>query len=239
MTSEKRLALSHTGFWNALLPMEEPYIRTQNTRVRTFAYEVFSVLPAAQRGVVNECAFLIFVVSVRAGIDPVNLSKEQLVGCADDAFGRVSRLSAFARVLPQPLTEKALHEAQMLATRLTSYFSSRPERLFTAMPVFPGCGWLDEAEGDVLGDRTLFEIKAGERQFRGIDIRQVLCYCALGFSAKVYDIDNFCLVNPRFGTYFEDTLENLCWRTAGMSAAAVLGEIVNYVSEPLSRYSAG
>lgn len=239
MTSEKRLASSHTGFWNALLPMEEPYIRAHNTRVRQFAHEMLSLIPAAQRGVVNECAFLIFVVGLRGSVNPVNLDEGQLMRCADDAFGRVSRLSAFARVSPQPLTEAAVREAQMLAMRLTSYFSSRPEHLFTPMPVFPGCGWLDEAEGDVLGDRTLFEIKAGERQFRGIDIRQVLCYCALGFSAKAYDINSFCLINPRFGTYFEDTLENLCWRTAGMSAAAVLGEIVNYVSEPLSRYNAG
>ena len=90
----------------------------------------------------------------------------------------------------------------------------------------------------MLGDRTLFEVKAGDRLFRGTDVRQALCYCALGFSAKLYDIDSICLVNPRSGTYFQDDLETLCWKIAGLNAAELLGEIVDYISEPFSQHGA-
>ena len=239
MTSEKRFALSHSGFWNALLPMEEPYIRTHNARLNTFAHFLPSVVPADQRGVVNECAFLLFVSALRDSVLPSDLSKETIAECAGEALRHIARMRQFSRVPATPVTEMGMRDAKVLASRLTSYFNSKPWELLRTKPFFPGCGWVDDSEGDVLGDRTLFEIKAGERQFRGTDVRQLLCYCALSFSAKVYDITTICLINPRFGTYFQDDLETLCQKTAGMSAADVLGEIVNYVSEPFSRYRTG
>jgi hypothetical protein len=54
----------------------------------------------------------------------------------------------------------------------------------------------------------------------------------LNFSAKSYEINSICLINPRSGTYFTDDLEHLCHQTAGTGAANVLGEIMNYISEP-------
>lgn len=147
-------------------------------------------------------------------------------------------MSRIFQAPPVQITVEGKKEALLLAGRLTSYFSAKPWQTLNPKPFFPGCGWIDDAEGDVLGNHTLFEIKAGERQFRSADIRQLLCYCALGFSAKLYDIDSVCLLNPRSGTFFQDDLETLCQRIAGMSAADVLGEIVNYVSEPLSLYRA-
>jgi hypothetical protein len=72
-----------------------------------------------------------------------------------------------------------------------------------------------------------------------IDVRQTLLYCALEFAAKAYDIRDICLVNPREGTYFTESLIHLCDLVAGRSATEVLGEIVEYVSEPISHEDAG
>jgi hypothetical protein len=175
VTSEKRLALSHSGFWNALLPMEEPYIRAHNARVRKFAHEMFSLAPADQRGVVNECAFLLFATALTAEVDPNILSKGEVAKCAAEAFNRIGQMHfQFSRASQNPLTQTDVHEATLLAARLSAYFASRTEVLLSARPFFPGCGWVDDAEGDVLGDRTLFEIKAGERRFRGSDAAAML-----------------------------------------------------------------
>jgi hypothetical protein len=217
--------------------MEEPYIRTHNAGLRRFAPELLSAVPAAQRGVVNECAFLLFVSGFGARVE--DLPNEVIAHCAAEALRHVARMLHGSRLPPSPVTEMGMRDAKTLARRLTSFFNLNPWQLLLMKPFFPGCGWVDDAEGDVLGDRTLFEIKAGERQFRGTDIRQLLCYCALSFSAKRYDIETICLINPRSGTYFQDNLETLCQKIAGRDAAEVLGEIVNYISEPFSRYRTG
>jgi hypothetical protein len=219
--------------------MEEPYIRTHNERLNTFALPLPSVVPADQRGVVNECAFLLFASALKDSVSTSDLPKETVARCADEALRHIARMHQFSRIPATPITEMGMRDAKVLARRLTSYFSSKHWELLRTRPFFPGCGWVDDAEGDVLADCTLFEIKAGERLFRGTDVRQLLCYCALSFSAKAYDIATICLVNPRFGTYFQDDLETLCRKIGGMSAADVLGEIVNYVSEPFSRYRTG
>jgi hypothetical protein len=95
---------------------------------------------------------------------------------------------------------------------------------------------MNDAQGDVLCGNTLYEVKAGERHFRLADIRQMLCYCALDFSAKSYGIREVALVNPRSGNILREDLDVLCQKLSGASSADVLGEIVNYISEPLSPY---
>ncbi len=61
-------------------------------------------------------------------------------------------------------------------------------RTIRVSPRFEGCGWLDECEADFLTSNVLVEVKAGDRAFRSIDLRQVLIYCALNFASKKYDI---------------------------------------------------
>jgi hypothetical protein len=202
------------------------------------APELASAVPSAQRGLINEFGFLLFASALGNGVHPGDLSNEVVARCSAEAFDYVARMRQVSPFPPAPVTETGAREAKILAGRLASYFTPKSWQLLRARPFFPGCGWVDDAEGDVLGDRTLFEVKSGERQFRGTDVRQVLCYCALGFSAKLYDIDAICLINPRSGTYFQDDLETLCRRTAGLGAAEVLEEIVNYISEPFSQYGA-
>ncbi len=239
MISEKRFSLSHSAFWNSLLPMEEPYIRTRNVRLCRFAAPLYSLVPPDQRGLVNECAFLLFAASLRLSVPVPDLPENLISQCASEALAYIAKMPHSSGLPPQPMGKYGLREAATVAKSLSAFFSGRPIRNLLAKPSFPGCGWLDEAVGDVLGDYTLFEVKAGERQFRGADIRQLLCYCALNFSIKKYDIKTVCLVNPRSGIYLEDDLETLCMTTAGMTAAVVLSEIVNYIAEPFSRYRTG
>ena len=219
--------------------MEESYVRTHNARLSRFAPPIFSAVSPTQRGVVNECGFLLFVSALELRVHPEHLPHEVVLQRANDALNYIARMQHFSPIPPIPISSLGLREAMVLASRLNTYFTSRPWQVLRPQPFFPGCGWVDDATGDVLVDHTLFEVKAGERQFRGTDLRQLLCYCALSFSAKTYDIETVCLINPRFGTFFQDDIETLCQKVAGLSAAEVLGEIVNYIAEPFSRYTTG
>jgi hypothetical protein len=231
--TEKRFVQSHSGFWNALLPMEEPYVRAHNSSLKRFAPAMRSVISPDQRGLINELAFRLFVAGTQVSVMPSDLSTELVNKCAEETARYLAGLTPpVSRISPASFTRVGVGEAKGLAMRLASYFLSRHWRIVLTSPLFQGCGWLAAAEGDVLADETLIEIKAGDRLFRSIDVRQLLCYCALNFSAKSYEIKSICLLNPRSGTYFTDELEHLCQQAAGTSAPNVLGAIVNYISEP-------
>ena len=97
-------------------------------------------------------------------------------------------------------------------------------------PEFSGCGFVDFSVGDILIGEELYEVKAGERQFRSTDVRQLLTYCALNFAAKRYSIKKAGCVNPRRGTYFSFDVNALAFEMSGKSSTELLAEIVYYMS---------
>jgi hypothetical protein len=183
-------------------------------------------------------AFLLFVEAARTGqADGRALDAEILAACSARAVAHVKRMRAFHRRPPRPPGPAEIEEALQLASRTSAFFAHIHVQPETPLPIFPGCGWLDECHGDVLGAALLVEVKGGDRQFLSVDIQQVLTYAALNFAAKKYDIERVALVNARLGTYFTIGVEELCERLSGRSAIEVLSGIVDYVSEPASRYA--
>lgn len=69
-------------------------------------------------------------------------------------------------------------------------------------PKFSGLGKLNTCEGDVFADGTLYEVKAGGRPFRSLDLRQLILYLTLNRFSGQYDIQNLGLYNPRQGFHF-------------------------------------
>lgn len=106
------------------------------------------------------------------------------------------------------LVPKKIDEARVLAQRLVQFFERAIKSTLVGFPAFPGCGWVDDCAGDIFGSGTLFEVKAGERLFRSIDLRQILIYGALDFAGKTYGVINVCLVNPRMGVFWHESLDN-------------------------------
>lgn len=237
MITEKHFALSHAAFWHQLLPTAESYVRECNTEANRFREPLASSLPADQRGMINELAFRLFAAASRSSGCAAQLSAAVREDCVREARDHILRMREGQRAPARAPGEADLLEALVLAARIEQFFKKAAPGALVVFPAFRGCGWLDACQADVLADGVLFEVKAGERGFRSIDLRQVLCYCALDFAAKSYDIRDVCLVNPRSGRYVSETLERLCQRTAGRTAVEVLGDIVEYVSEPPGRYS--
>lgn len=235
MSSETKFSTSHSSFWNALLPMGESYVRAQNARLNKFAKPFLSTVPADQRGVINEGAFLIFWEAVSRSQNPWSLPAAVVDTLLGQAVDYVESLRQSIHVAPVAVSHAGRHDAIAIAARLHLFFTDKAESMIIK-PMFPGCGWVNEAAGDVLTRYTLYEVKAGERLFRLTDIRQVLCYCALDFSSKTYGIKEVSVINPRMGTFIREDLDSLCHKISGTGSANVLGEIIGYISEPLSQY---
>jgi hypothetical protein len=233
--SEKQFALSHPGFWNQLLPMSREYLRMANRQLERFAPPFRTRTQEYDRGLTNELAFRLFVATQLEGTK-ASLSLTSIGQAIEASLHHIRILREFGRApVPAP-TREAIDEAKQLADRLVMFFRENRFSPVRPFPLFPGCGWIEECAGDALGSEILFEVKAGERAFRSIDIRQLLTYCALNFASKSYGISHVCLVNPRRGVFLLDALDRLCFDTAGRPHTEVLSEIVEYVSEPQDRY---
>lgn len=178
MITERRFAASHHGFWHELLPMGERYLRVLNEN-RTRYIEAFAPRTAPQlNGVVNEVAFRLFA---RCSRDKISL-RSVASGIVDE---EESAARAFIEAFRQhgrgplpPLTEHGRDDAIDLARRIEQFFEGVAPSDLTLQPHFQGCGWLSECDGDAFGNGVLYEVKAGDRSFRMLDVRQVLTYCA-------------------------------------------------------------
>lgn len=238
MSTEKELAISHTGFWRTTLPLSESFIRTMNRGLERFTLPMASAVPAGRRGLVNEAAFQVFVTSSNSHNPVAELDASAIDAAWARAAVHVRTMRQFSRA---PIDASPgvgeLDECVALAQRITEFFSRRTFSALSVEPTFTGCGLIDETRGDVLADRILFEVKAGERHFRSVDLHQLLIYCALNFATKALDITAVGLVNPRVGVFTILDLDELCNECAGSSATEVLDEILQYVSEPLGAYA--
>jgi hypothetical protein len=218
--------------------MGDAYVRAENARVERFARPIESLVPASQRGAINEAAFLLFEEAMRGSTRPKSLSKTLIGGILNRAEAYVARLRHTALAAGDEISDSGRFDAILIADRLHEFFADEVGDVIVRPP-FPGCGWVGDVEGDVLSGSTLYEVKAGQRYFRIADLRQILCYCALDFSSKKYGISKISLINPRAGMVIREELESLCRKVSGTAAEDVLGEIVSYISEPFSRYQAG
>ncbi len=215
--------------------MGEPYIRSQNAKPVRFSTAYHSTVPAGQRGVVNEGAFLVFEDAVKRSKHPMAFSHTEVTGLLRQAAEFVATLRQSPSLFPDDISVDVQLDAVRVAEKLYKFFMTERCGLLLR-PTFPGCGWLNDAQGDILCGHTLYEVKAGERHFRLADIRQVFCYCALDFSSKRDRIREVAVINPRAGTIIREDIDSLCRKVSGTGSADVLGEIVDYISEPMTRY---
>jgi hypothetical protein len=231
MISERKFASVFTSFWRETLPMEDGFIRFANVHALHFARPLYGG-DAEDRGLVNEAAFRLFVGS-----------RTSQGGGKPDIDAALSE----ARVLVSPLAGSGHGESSVsmtgraviveLARRLAHFFDkSGRYHSVTPLPHFSGCGILSDCHGDIIADRTIFEVKAGQRDFRAPDIRQVVTYCALNSETRGHDISNIGLINPRRGISYVISSEEFARAVARVCASELFGAIVDFlVAEGTSR----
>jgi hypothetical protein len=228
--SEQEFANLYSEFWRQLLPMGDEYVRARNRQLGRFGPPLVSGVAPQSRGTVNEFGFRLFAAGERLAIAIEDLPEAVISEAYGDAtsyiFGKRDHLN----------DELETREAKLLAKRLAAFFEKANARPLTIFPPFRGCGVIEECAGDVVGGDALFEVKAGGRNFRSIDIRQVLVYCALNFASPMHSISRICLVNPRNGVFLEESIEQVCLETSGRSSPDVFSELIEFVSEQFGPY---
>lgn len=209
--------------------MAARYVRIRNANPDRFALPMRSTSSRA-RGIINEAAFRLFAKARSEGLQVRELGGSPVSESVAAAAAFVHRFRAHDRAeVPVPEGHE-LAEVEVLAKRLESFLADEPHVI--VWPHFPGCGWLDAAEGDAMSREILYEVKAGDSGFKGQDIRQVLCYAALAKAGGLPVPQSACIVNPRRGVALSDTLDDLCMDVAGMPVGDMLDAIIAYISEP-------
>jgi hypothetical protein len=236
--SETEFSQKYTSLWHQVLPMADGIVRRINVDYERFGPELQSNTSPMRRGYVNELGFRIFASSVMKGELQYPEPKVGLLSELEEETARyIARLRSTKISEPPTIAER--REAIFLSQRLYKFFISRePGSNLRVHPEFAGCGILNTCVGDVYAEPTLYEIKAGARDFRLIDIRQVVTYCALNFEARRYDIQRVILLNPRLGIYATLPIHDDVARASGLPAAEVYSQILDFLSQDLaSNYS--
>lgn len=229
MISEHRFAASYPSIWSRVAPLSDGYWHFENMLVTRETPPLNTRAPKTLRGVVNEAAFGAFC-ALRATGGTFDRSRVLSVvdAVTSEALVYVQRLSPRATFQLQAFDDTCRREAVALTLRFLHFF---PDFLPTRLrPAFPGCGLISPCEGDVIEGDCLYEIKAGNRAFRIIDLRQLLIYSALSYSAGSLAFTTIGLFNPRIGVSWSRTLDQVCHSIAGTHAVDTLSTLGEHFS---------
>jgi hypothetical protein len=227
MISPANFAKGYSSFWNTIFPMADALIRAINLDYERFAPDADKGFysDAKRRAIINETAFEL----ARMRWDS---AKEDL-GFIDSAFAIASE--TMLRIDPSSNveypSETEWHEVEFVVGRLMQFFRLQSAgTAFIFSPLVPGCGFVDGGRADLLIDSVVFEVKSGERNFRVIDLRQVLVYAALVNMATPNRISTVALLNPRRGVYYRADCDDICAAAGGAPSAYCFAQMVEFMS---------
>ena len=135
----------------------------------------------------------------------------------------------FGPKISKDFTVEQRVEIRELSGRLCREFLG-PRMKSVIRPVFLGCGYIETSEADLICNGTFYEIKTVNRHFRGVDVRQVITYCALNFASKQFFIQNIGLFNPRSGLICDINMDEVCRGIAGVTSDELFATIIETVS---------
>jgi len=231
MTSETAFAQHHTSTWRLLAPALDLFIRKINLQLYDREFPVLnSDVASNRRGFINEIAFSVYCAAPSSERAKKSAS-EAFQRAVKDAREKISRLEAIpADTIASP-TSIEITDCTEQGRRLRHFFAytSKGEKI-EVRPRFPGAGIIGTCEGDIYFNSTLFEVKAGQRTFRAVDLKQLLTYAALNNSARSRSLNRLGLFNPRMGISFSATLDSICLEISGCPAAELLPEITRVIS---------
>ena len=237
MISEKQFSEQFSGFWNQYLPLLTPQVIAQMNVSGTpmpdsrgfVAKPLAATEESANNDLVADTGFGIFTAAIQAGKSVHSIRNGALLKqITESAFERIKRLrSPEGKAKMKHL--RGTDDSMELAVRLEDFFEGEGPDDTVIQPRFKGCGILDSCYGDLFMGRTLYEVKCVERNLRGIDIRQVLTYCALNYQSQQFEIEEVCIVNPRRGISFTFDIEALAQKVSGKNSAELFHQIGDFL----------
>jgi hypothetical protein len=235
MISEKQLAEYFHSFWQQHFPLLDPiFVKRFNVehKERLTSDDGSAVLPVPM-GAGIERFDLIAELAFELALENY---KERLGGGVDHGIAterarkRISRLKGEAEI-PAP-SEGELAEAQALLKNYECFFDTEvPEEAVAFRPRIKGVGILDEMEGDFCTKKTLFEVKAVNRNVQGGDLRQVICYLVAGLGSRQYSWTDYCIFNPRLAVSYRGNIDELLAYLSGRTAPECITDVLDALME--------
>lgn len=229
MISEHQFAAHYQSTWHAIAPLSDGFWTFENKLVDRVQVPLVAVAPKGMRAIINEAAFRAF-----CDLHPKqrSIGNEAIAQAIEanlaDAIEYIRRFSNAPPVELHEVDAECREESLLLASRLLSYFESNSTTIIR--PTFRGCGLLSACEGDLIDGDCLYEIKAGDRQFRLLDLRQLLTYSALAYASESLTFSQIGLFNPRTGLAWRRTLEDVCRSISGLHPSDTLSALVEQFS---------
>ncbi|SFO48497.1 hypothetical protein SAMN05216330_103223 [Bradyrhizobium sp. Ghvi] len=230
MISASTFCKVYSSFWKSVAPTTDIFVRRLNLGhyVREFPGMTSAAAPI-RRGFINEVAFAAFCQTANDGVGwpPGGLSPEEL----DRAVSYVRSLPIRRETQGDIASEGGLAPEEVVdideqrRRLLWMFLLNKPAGSLLTEPIFPGCGMIDSCKGDLIASDALYEVKAGDRLFRSIDVRQLIVYGALNFIAKRFKIERLGLFNPRVGIGATMSADDLCFEISGKQSSELFSEI--------------
>jgi hypothetical protein len=231
LISAVAFARRRTSIWKALAPTTDIFVRRMNAGYDRFFRPLQSETLPERRGILNEASFKLFAeFSIAEGGDrsPPREVVLDAIQAVEITNARLHGAVSAEKIEP---TEMEIKEVQYLYRRLFHFFLIIAEgNTIEFYPKFVGCGILDTSAGDVYFSGKLFEIKAGDRRFLSVDVRQLLVYAALNKASAAREITHLGLFNPRAGISFLIGIDELCMEISGRPSSELLAEIIRIAS---------
>ena len=229
MISEHQFATHYASAWHAVTPLADGFWTVENLLVDRISPPLVPKAPKGMRAVVNETAFRAFC-SLHSKPKPV--ARGDVLAAVDESLAEsmiyVGRFSSAPPLATADFDDDCRKEAGNLVLRLLHFF--RGSEATTLRPRFSGCGLLSECEGDVIEGACLYEIKAGDRAFRVLDLRQLLTYTALAYAKGTLPFKDIGLFNPRTGVAWRKSLEDVSHSLSGLRLSDTLSALVEQFS---------
>jgi hypothetical protein len=206
----------------------EVFVRKINLQLyeREFPLMASNVHPS-RRGFINEIAFQFLV---ETGVTPF-ITREAEDRAISTARELIRSIEESRPSDTSPPNSEEMLDAKEQLRRLRIFFQIQSKGAALELsPTFAGCGFIDTCNGDIFFGNTLFEVKAGDRNFRSIDLRQILTYAALNYAQSKRAINYVGLFNPRMGISFSIGIDELCLEVSGHPASHTLSEIIRVIS---------
>lgn len=227
MISEKAFAAKYTSFWNEILPRGDAFMKMLNLSCDRFNVPIDSKLKVDRnkKAFINELSFRMFKHNISHPTTPT--SREELIEKTKIYISKLSDREDFRKITVYP---EEVKEAENLSQALSRYFGKDEIKKLEFWPRFKGCGIINSCKGDILLSNKLIEVKAGDRTFRLVDLRQVITYLSLNYSSKERSIDELALVNPRTGLHFTRPVSNIVKICTGRNPVDVFSDIIEFMT---------
>lgn len=229
MISEHQFSTLYSSVWRTTMPLADGYWAIENLTLERVEPPLPAMAAKSMRAVVNETAFRVFC-QLHGG--PSTAGRARLAAATTtqlpEAIAYVSRFSNAPPVDPSDVDSDCRKEVAELVNRLLRYFPNRAPTILK--PRFSGCGILSECEGDVIEGSCLYEVKAGDRPFRAVDLRQLLTYAALAYAKGALSFTDIGIFNPRTGVVWRRSLEDVSHALSGMRLGDTLSTLVEQFS---------